>query len=451
MNEVAGYNNNLQLFYNSNDVAKEYGLYSKQVVVPNPAGRPDIYLVFGVEPIKDDVNPVEIINRNSRNTTLFYPKDFAVSLSECNALLAWERISTYLAYAEFMCTLYDEFDTPLPKTIRTDELTELAKFHSHQNDPNFDVATRKQYADGIRDFFKNEKPKTKFKKEWQEFYRSELFDTDKSFAKNFLTFLKRGDPETELDVLLESSDNLKKVYVSEHRYKEFLETIKSRYPDVKFSASDKKVVDKGLIVDPKTKKRVVTPYGKSVTDEEYDKICEQRFAVEGFNCLDGLDTAYYEGRDIIYKASDENIIASVLNDISFRWAKCPSLEEMQSNGRLKVIDIPVNQMKNFYVHMQKYGVPFCIDNDANRKPNFEVLHVLYNATDHDTVMKLVTGLALATMSMAHISIDPGASFEVDINKVDNLIKSAENKAGIANNVKCDSRSCMKPTSKEFDI
>lgn len=83
--------------------------------------------------------------------------------------------------------------------------------------------------------------------------------------------------------------------------------------------SEKRVVDQGLIVDPETNKPVVTQYGLTVTDEECDKICDARFAIDGFKCLDGLNPSYFEGRDLIYKVSDENIIASVLNDICYRY------------------------------------------------------------------------------------------------------------------------------------
>ncbi len=430
MNEIIGYENNLQLFYNFNDVAKDYGLYSKQVTIANPGSRPDVYLVFSVNPIKDNVNPVEIVNRVNRNDNLFYPESFAVSLYDENSLLVWEKIMNYLSRAEFMCDLYSEFETPLPKTIRNDELEELAKFYCGQHNPNYDAATRQDYAEGIREFFKSERSKSKFSKDWQEFYRSELFDENKSFAGNFLAFLKRDEPETDIDILLESNHNLKKTYLSEHKYKEFREIIKTQYPDVKYNVSDKKVVDKGMIVDPKTNKCVKTQFGLTVTDQEYDRICEERFSSEGFDCLKDLNPSYFEGRDIVYKASDENIIASVINNLCFRWAKCPSLEDMQKRGKLSRIDIPVNQAMNFYLTMKEYDVPFYIDNDVNRKPNFDVIHVLYNTSDCKTVEGIVTGLTIANMSLAHVSM-ADARFDIDVGKVDMLIKEAKERSQTA--------------------
>lgn len=424
MNEIANYNkNNLRLFYNANDVAKEYGVYSKFVTVDNYADKPDVYLVFSVNPIPEGVNPVEIINRNERNNNLFYPENFAVNLSQVNPLLAWEYITDYLGNAEFMCELYSNFEVPLPKKIRDDELSALKTFYCGQTNANYDMDTRKKYAEGLREYFKQETSRGKLAREWNEFYRSELFDNDKSFVKNFISFLNRKKPEVKLDILLDSNDNLKKCYASEHHYKIFKEVIKEKYPDVKYSVSDKQVVDKGLIVDPNSNKPVATQYGLTVTEEEYDKICDARFAIEGFKCLDGLNPSYFEGRYVYYKASDENIIASVFNDICFRWAKCSSLEDLKARGKLEQIDIPASQMKNFYVGAKQHGIPFYIDNDVNRKPNLSVLHVLYNAVDHDKMGRYITGLTMANISLSHVSPEEVAYY-VDIDKVDNLLANA---------------------------
>lgn len=427
MNEISTYKNNLQLFSYASDVAKEYGLFSRTVVHSNYTGKPDVYVVFGVEPIRDDVNPVEIINRNNRNSNLFYPESHAVNITQVNPLMAWEEICGYLAHAEFMCELFDEFQVPLPKKIRVDELTALVTFYCGRDNPSYDMDTRKNYAKGLRDFFKHESSKGKFFNKWQEFYRSELFDGDKSFVSNFLVFLKRNEPETKLDVLLESNFELKKVYVPEHYYDEFRKTIKSKYPDVKYSVSDLKVVDKGIITDPKSGERVVTQFGKCVTDKEFDMILEKRFADEGFDCLDGLNTSYYEGRDVFYKASDENIIASVLNNIRFRWAKCPAIETLQARGKIEQIDIPVSQMRNFYVGMKQFGVPFTLDTDTNHKPQIDSVHVLYNACDGEVVGKLVAGLTLASLTTSHIHSDD-IRFQIDLNQVDSIINNAKQKA-----------------------
>lgn len=424
MNSIVTYENNRQLFNFAGDVAKEYGVFSKTVVKENYTGKPDVYLVFSVNPIKDDVNPVEIINRYNRSSAIFYPESFAVNINEGNPLLIWENVASYLGYAEFMCEVYGEFDVPLPQKIRVDELMALTTFYCGQSNPKYDEETRKRYSEGVRDFFKQEASRGKFLSEWQEFYRSDLFDADKSFVGNFFTFLKRNEPETKLDVLLESNDNLKKVYVSEHYYSEFRKTIKEDYPDVKYNVSDKKVVDKGTIVDPKTKLAIQTQFGLSVSDKQYDTICERRFATEGFSCLDGLNQTHFEGRDLFYKASDENIIASVLNNIRLRWAKCPSIDELKFRGKIEQIDIPYSQLKNFYVTMQQYGVPFAIDNDANNMPSLDVVHVLYASVDRDKVSRLVTGLTLANISLSHVTTED-VPFGIDIDKVDMLIERAK--------------------------
>ncbi len=424
MSEIAAYENNMRLFFYAEDVAKKYGIFSKFVVRPNYSDKPDMYLVFSLDPIEDTVNPVEIINRNKRNTNLFFPESHAVNINAVNPLLAWEEISYYLSRAEFMCELYREFQVPLPKKIRDDELDALITFYCGRNNPNYDMQTRRDYAAGLREYFKQELSRGKFKKEWQEFYRSELFDKDKSFVKNFIAFLKRKEPETTIDVLLESSSDLKKTYISEHHYEEFRNRIKTEYPDVKYNVSDKIVVDKGVIVDPKTNKAVKTQYGITVTDKEYDQIRESRFAVDGFKCLDGLNLSRSEGRNLFYKASDENIIASVLNDIRYRWARCHSLDVLKNRDNIEKIDVPVSQLGNFYVAVQQYGIPIVIDNDVNNNPTLDVVHVLYNSQDAELLGKLVAGITYANIYSCHVTPDD-IQFDIDVDRVDALIDNAK--------------------------
>ncbi len=427
-----GYNplmsSNKLLVNNYEKLAQEYGLFSKQVMVYGPTNVGVPYLVFSMNPIDDNVNPVEIINRNKRNPNLFYYKDFAVCLTGDNPLITLSNVVEYLSYAEFMYELYEVFDTELPDKIRIDELEELVNFYNGQYNLDFDDELRTHYSEGVKDFFKKENEKGKFSKAWQKFYRSELFDENKSFVGNFLTYLKKSEPEIDIDVLLESGSEIRKVYVPEHRYKEFRETIKSDYPDVKFHVSDKKIKDKGLIVDPETGSRVESQYGICVTDEEYDKIFEKSFSSEGFGCLEDLNPSYFEGRNVYYKSSDENIIASVLNNICYRWAKCFSLKELEARGPLEMVDIPSKQMKNFYVSMRRYNIPFHIDNDVKRNPNFKVAHVLYNTFDREKVTNIVAGLAIANMSLAHVDIPEDTKYIVDADKVGELIKKAEKKS-----------------------
>ena len=128
----------LELVNSYQKIAREYGLYVKKVFQAQPGADDREFLVFSLSPIKDDVNPIAIINRNKRNCNLFYPENFAVELHSENPLLLWEKISSYLAYAELMYELYEQFETPLPKAIRVDELSALANFYSNASNPKFD-------------------------------------------------------------------------------------------------------------------------------------------------------------------------------------------------------------------------------------------------------------------------------------------------------------------------
>lgn len=429
MADVVELARNLELVNSYAQLGREYGLFTQKVSVPQPGAETKEYLVLSLTPIKDDINPVAIINRNKRNKNIFYPENFAIELHSENPLLMWEKISNYMAYAEFVYELYEQFDTPLPQAIRTDEVEALSNFYCNYNDKDFDIETRKGYLEGLRKFFENENTKSRFKKEWHKFYRSELFDADKSLVQNFFNFIRRNEPETSVDTLIESNGELKKVYMAEHHYKEFREIIKERYPDVKYSVTDKQISDKGILTDPETGKRVETPYGKTVTDEEYDKILEERFASEGFACLDGLTPSLFLGRDVMYKASDENIIASVSHEVSLRWAKCCDLKTLEKDGPVHSIDIPAGQIMNFYVGMKENKVPFFIDYNENSSPNFTTLRIVYNAVNENTVQNILIGLTMAQVKLAHISLNnQDIMFDINVQKVDALIQRARAKA-----------------------
>lgn len=418
-------------YFNPEFVASSYGMFYKEISVPNPTGESDVYWVFSIKPISDKVNPVEIINKVSRNQHLFYPEAFAVNAKEGDPVVNWSEITSYLKFAEFLVDLYKNFDTPLPEYIRYNEINDLIDFCSNQNNVDFTEDSRKQYSAGVKAFFELENTGSKIKKEWRDFYRSELYSDEQSLAKNMVKFLKRDEPEVEIDALLESNDTFKEIRIPEHYYKKFQQIIKEQYPDVKYYAGNLRICDKGIIVDPKTGERPVTQYGKTVTDKEYDRILERDFAQKGHDSVRGLSISYIENRDILYKASDENIVASIINNLMLKWAKCPSIEELQRKGKLKKIDIPIKYLKNFYILMKDNNIPITIDNDVNRKPNFKMAHVLYNAENEEKMNTLVIGLAIANISMSHVSLE-GSTYDIDINQYRNIINNAKQRYNAAN-------------------
>ncbi|MBO5323866.1 MAG: hypothetical protein J6A88_07190 [Oscillospiraceae bacterium] len=420
----------LYLVNNFRKIAKEYGVFAEKISVEHPGSEATEYIVFSLSPIQKGIDPVSIINRNNRNTTIFYPENFAVELHKGNPFSVWEKIASYLAHAEFMYEVYEEFEKPLPKAIRTDELSALVNFYNQYKNPNFDALTRGDYLNGLREFFKEEYPKSKFKREWQEFYRSELYDGNKSFWQNYRVFKKRLEPEVALDVLVGSCDDLSKVYMPEHRYQEFRSIIQSRYPEVKYYAGKKEVIDKGIIVDPKTNERVKTPYGITVTKEEYDKVMDARFAAEGFSCVDDLNVSYFEGREIIYKSSDENIIASISNAITFRWARPSTLDALKQHGLLSCIEIPNQYITTLCVDLNYSQIPFYIDNRPAIS-RFGILRIVFNSQHEEHIRNVLIGLNIANVDMAHLSLNnENISFSIQPDDVAERIRITKEHLGI---------------------
>ena len=418
----------LELVISCAKLGRDYGLFTQKIAFPRSGGNAKEYRIFSLTPIKGNLNPVELIKRRKRHPNIFYPGIFAIEWNTGNPLLMWEKIANYLGYAEFVNEIYEEFGAPLPEAIRTDELEALSNFYCRYNDENFDAETRRDYLDGLKQFFDNERAveKSEFKKAWHEFYRSGFFDGDRSLFSNFLNYMKRDRLEADLMDSFESDRDDKKVYMSEHHYKEFQKIMKARFPEVQYSVSKKLVSDKGILVDPETGKRAKTAYGVEVTDEEYDKIIEERFAKEGFRCIDGLTPTIFAGRDIFYKAVDERYLASVSHEITLRWVKCWDLSELKQSGRVNFVDVPASYMMNLYAGLMENRVPFAIDCRVKSSPNFEVLRVVYNTCHEYTVQNILIGLTINQVNMAHILLDnENVMFDINVQNIEKMVQKAK--------------------------
>lgn len=380
---------------NVKNLCAEYGLWGAKFIKTNPYTKTeDVYIIAGLNDLSaESIDPEKIINRSEQNTNLFYPYSFAVKVDNKNSLLVLEELIEYCKEAEFISTIYKEFNVPLPEKIRFSELYYLKDFNEGRYNDKLPPDMRNKYLIGLQNYFRDESKTSKRYKEWRDYCRSEKYDEKASKTQRLNGYLKKSDPETDLHLLFAANGGVKKVEMQEHEYRKFREFMMDCYPDVTYHVSEKTIVDHGLIDRNNDDINVAidTPWGRCVTGQKFAEILEKRFADEGFDPISMYVPSYWEYRNVFYKACDEKAVASAYNSIRLAYAKCDSLQDINDIGDPVLIDIPLLDFMNFVGLAKEIGLHFYIDNrGAFATPSLEQIHVVYPDTEHrllDSVLR----------------------------------------------------------------
>ncbi|MCH5209462.1 MAG: hypothetical protein J1F01_00710 [Oscillospiraceae bacterium] len=348
------------------DFSKEYGIYSKIIQC-----KDDLYVAASLDPIADNISPMDIIRRNERNTRLFYPVTFAVKIDKTDNLMRdMGKFLQYCREAEFVKAIYNEFGLPIPERLRYSELYSLMRFNDGRMKPETDTRLVRLYEKGLQKFFRNERRRG-LRKKWRDFFRSDKFDDDASKLKNLLAFFKRKSPETDIDILLKSGESVKWIAMQEHEYSEFRKTIKEYYSDIFFSVGKKYIVNHGMVEIPGN--------GKTITFKDFCEIRNKSFSTEGYRALENLNISYWNFRDVFFKSADEPVIAQIYNNISLKFAKCVNLQDLFDKGDISYINIPIADFMDFTSLAQENNLPFYIDKWGEfQTPNLDTVCVVYN-------------------------------------------------------------------------
>lgn len=357
------------------DFSRNYGIYSEIVQC-----RDSAYVIGSIDPITDDISPVNIIRRNERNKQLFYPHTFAVKITENdNVMLFADKFLKYCKEAEFIKNIYAEYDLPVPERLRRNELSSLMRFKAASENANYNDLLRSLHKDSINKFFKLEH-KRGLRKAWREFYRSEHYDSNAGTLVNLVRFFKRKTPKTDVDMLLGSGEAVKRIVMPEHEYKELKKTIEEYYSDdIQFAVSKKYIVDHGMID--------IEGMGKAVTFEEFTKIRDKQFAVNGYRAFIDLNVSRWEFRDVCYKASDEPIIAEIYNNIALKYVECAQLHSLRDRGDICYTVVPVTDIMDFACLANDNDLKFYIDKWGDfETPSLDTVCVVYNSFDESKVI-----------------------------------------------------------------
>jgi len=399
------------------NICAEYGLYgtviydSRKPIEGSEQGH--MYIIAGTDPnicnstLPEYIanNPDDIYRMINRSEDIFYPHIWAYDLTAApEEMHAGLELVEYCKRANFVSTLYDEYNLSVPEKLRFSEVSALVDFRTgiHEN-PN-DETLQKIYRKNLNQFFKREKSKNKIIQSWLAYFRSEKFPDNKGTLARIIGYFKRNKNITSFERLVASNKDFSKLSMQEYEYKLFSKLIKEKYPNVAYAIGEKEVIDHGLY---NTKDGSPSPLGKRVTMEEYAVIRKEKFATESYDALEDLVPAYFEFRDVYYKDIDEPIVASIYNSIKLAYAKCDPLLELKERGDLALKKIPSMDFMNFVSLAKANNLKFYIDNTGDYAvPSLDHVNVIYNTYNKEKISNIMNYMMETTIEQSHMIESP---------------------------------------------
>lgn len=392
-------------------ICSEYGIHGNVIYhAPSPIACSDeysrnrLYIIAGPDRAFEEdpppkwIDPEQIIRRNSRNCKLFHPGAWAFDLSSGGEMEAIDQLVEYAKRVEFLAVQYGQREMELPDKLRLAEVNKLITTYDWSLWTADNPDAQKPYQMFIDRFFKQEKSQNPLRKSWMSYYRSEKFPDGKGPFAKLVCYFRRARPEVSMDQLRETNKSLCTLQMQEYEFQFFRKFMASCYPEVSYVVGDKEAVNHGLTPRSLQDKVAV----RNVTWEEYAAVRKERFAEEGYDALKGLNPSSWVFRDIHYRAVDAPIIASVYNMMTLQYAKCDPLETLKQFGELGMEDIPAANFMNFVSLAKANGLRFYIDTHGDYAlPSFDVIHVVYNQGQADTMSGIMNRLLHDKVAYSH--------------------------------------------------
>ena len=398
------------------NICSDYGLHGTVLLHrPSPiegSRRNKMYLIASRDPLIAadtpplDFDPEYYLRRNMRNERLVYTDVFVHELGpNSNRMAAMEDLIEYCKYTEFLTTLYARYKLEPPLKLRRFEIRQLMDARSKQKRVQMDGIWRSA-TEALNEFFEDER-KAGVQKEWLSFFRSEKYPDRGGAFEKLRAFRNRNNPEISLEQLMACNGNINSIEMQEHEYHRFADFMRKTFPDVPYAVSKKAVIDNGS--GPRTPD-IEREYGKRVTGEEYDRIRDERFASEGWECIMDLVPARFEIRKVFFAAVDEPYIAAAFHDASLRFAKTAELPAIEARGgslrRYAFPKEPQEAFMNFISLAKSNQLPFHIDTMGSLEtPSLSKINVIYSSRDEDLFFDILDRIVDETVDIAHLISD----------------------------------------------
>lgn len=362
------------------DTCEEFGIYGSIIpyrssTVPESDRNRD-YIIASLSPsLPENFNPEQQLRKQERSKKFFYPHIWVYDLNEnSNQLRVNHQMTEYCQKARFLSQLYAAYNTPLPEVLRTSEVNQILDAWEAMHHASANQSLTQKGQKDLDAFFKRENDKGK--RDWMQFFRSDRFPDNGGKLAKIKAFNNRHNQVVDKAQLELFNANTKSLTMQEHEYQIFHELMAKQHPEVTYSVGKMEVVDHGLMEMDDAEN---SPFGRSVSGEEYAVIRKERFANEGWDALAGLNMAYWEFRDVYFRDIDEPIIASVYNKITLEYAKCDSVTDLMTRGPMHLKQIPIDDFMNFVSLAKANKLRFYIDTEGIYSiPSLEYVNVIYN-------------------------------------------------------------------------
>lgn len=143
-----------------------------------------------------------------------------------------------------------------------------------------------------------------------------------------------------------------------------------------------------------------------MTDKELYDIMVRDFASKQYDAIKDYSPSYSELRYLYYKSCDEEIIAKIINKITFRYAKCETISEIRTNGEIKTIIIPYEDAMNFVSLAKAQHLKFHFDVEGYRStPSFDTIGVIINDYEEPRVKRILARIIEDKINYSHAITD----------------------------------------------
>lgn len=387
------------------EICRQYGLVGAVVRTKSQqSDKPDkYYIIAGLNDESISADPEEIIRRNSHNKNIFYPESFATQVTNDSVLVSLTDLTNYCRLTEFAKEMFEDYGVPLPEKLRVDEIEPMIQMHLGVMNPKYDLQLCLSYRKVLAEYFEKEGNKGKFKTRWSDFLRSDYYDPGAGVLKNFVSYLNRDDPQIDMKLLINTQADLKTVNMAAHDFRYFHEVMKKEHPEVTFAVSETLYADDGMVYNKDGTIAKDSPWGETVTYEEYCKRREETFVSSGYTKLINVTPSYWEIVPVTYKAVDEPIVAGVLNSSRLRYAGGYRFDELLNRGDVFNVNVPLREFSNFISLLIRNEIPYCVDNSGYiSNPELDVAHVVFNTYNRERVNEVINRLLELNLKYGHV-------------------------------------------------
>lgn len=330
------------------------GIYTFEGNPGNPGnGR---YIIAGTKIPDNNIDLPNVIDYQNRNTNLFFPKLYAVKLSDVSFEKAQSHLLDYLQDAEFVDTIFKYHDKKTPDYIDASNLMFCKEYNKWAYNKQFQINAKGFMV--AREALINEMTTASKFDDVKDVHYNKKRTVAQSIKDLFNT-----DPQcVDFETLMGSCTNIAVLEYTEAEFKNFRKQIKL-CPDVIYATYKKVSADMGKVVAPKGT----------------------------YNPFEGEETKL-SLRLIAVNAESLPAIANAFNEYEFKDVgnDSPNAQLVLENGPVRSVTLSDEEVYYFLDLVQKNKIPFFVDYKSQYdKPEIGFTTVVLPQSDSAKIQQIL--------------------------------------------------------------